>query len=214
MMWAGWFEMCPRDPFPVARPEGVRWAAFGAVLLGFGLAVGSLLQLRGVENIERLVTTGLYSKVRHPMYAGFILWIMGWAMYHGALISLVPGLAGIVSIFYWQRLEEASLELRYGETYRRYRAGTWLAQPHEKAMPRPHQNTSGPKAGCSWAPCAHMLRSGTRHETPLILSTNFLSGNESASSSESLPLSLFSHKPNTPLIKNKSYLSIHLPNTP
>ena len=126
MLWAGWFEMCPRDPFPVVAPEGVRWAAFGAVLLGFGLAVGSLLQLRGVENIERLVTTGLYSKIRHPMYAGFILWIMGWVMYHGAIISLVPGLAGIVSILYWQRLEEASLELRYGETYRRYRAGTWF----------------------------------------------------------------------------------------
>lgn len=126
MMWAGWFEMCPLDPFPVVPPAGVRWVAFGAVLLGFGLAVGSFLQLRGVENIDRLVSTGLYSKVRHPMYSGFILWIVGWVVYHGAVISLVPGIAGILSIFYWQRLEEASLESRYGETYRRYRTGTWF----------------------------------------------------------------------------------------
>ena len=126
MMWAGWFQICPLDPFPVVPPAGVRGVAFGLVLLGFVLAIGSFFQLRGLENIDRLVSTGLYSKVRHPMYAGFILWIIGWAVYHGATASFFPGLAGIVSILYWQRLEEASLILRYGETYQQYRTGTWF----------------------------------------------------------------------------------------
>jgi protein-S-isoprenylcysteine O-methyltransferase Ste14 len=52
------------------------------------------------------------------MYTGFILWILGWAVYHGAMISLVIGLAGIGSIFYWQRLEDGSLESRFGDAYR------------------------------------------------------------------------------------------------
>jgi protein-S-isoprenylcysteine O-methyltransferase Ste14 len=126
MMWAGWFEMCPLDPFHLIFPAGVRWTAFAAVLLGFVLAVGSFLQLRGVENIDRLVMSGLYSKVRHPMYTGFILWVSGWVVYHGAVASLLPGIAGILSILHWQRLEEKSLESRYGEAYGQYRTRTWF----------------------------------------------------------------------------------------
>jgi protein-S-isoprenylcysteine O-methyltransferase Ste14 len=59
------------------------------------LAVGALIQLRGVENIKHMVTAGLFRKIRHPMYTGFILWIFGWSVYHGALLSLAIGLFGV-----------------------------------------------------------------------------------------------------------------------
>jgi protein-S-isoprenylcysteine O-methyltransferase Ste14 len=125
LMWAGWFEMCPRDPWRKAFPSIVRWSGLGVVGLGFVLAVGSLIQLRGLENIDRLVSGGLFTKIRHPMYVGFILWILGWAMVHGALVSLIVGFAGIGSIIYWQKLEDASLEWRFGDDYREYRKNTW-----------------------------------------------------------------------------------------
>jgi protein-S-isoprenylcysteine O-methyltransferase Ste14 len=60
------------------------------------------------------------------MYTGFILWIVGWAVYHGAAVSLAAGLAALASILHWRRLEEADLEARYGEAYRAYRRGTWF----------------------------------------------------------------------------------------
>jgi protein-S-isoprenylcysteine O-methyltransferase Ste14 len=126
VMWATWFSMCPLDPFPLALPSSVRWVGLAVLIVGLGLSIGALLQLKGVENIDRLVTTGLFSKIRHPMYAGFILWILGWAIYHGALLSLVVGFVGIGNILYWRRLEEAELELRHGEDYRSYRKETWF----------------------------------------------------------------------------------------
>jgi protein-S-isoprenylcysteine O-methyltransferase Ste14 len=126
MMWAGWFEMCRLDPGQVTFPAIIRWIGMGGVVLGFLLAIGSVLQLKGLENIDRLVTNGLFSRVRHPMYAGFILWILGWAVYHGALISLVVGLSGIGSVLYWKKMEEASMEERFGEAYREYRESTWF----------------------------------------------------------------------------------------
>jgi protein-S-isoprenylcysteine O-methyltransferase Ste14 len=126
LMWIAWFGMGLRDPTRVPVPELLGWIGLGAVVLGALLAVGGMWQLRGVENIDHLETTGLFSKIRHPMYVGFILWILGWGTYQGALASLAIGCLGVISIMWWRHLEEGELEARYGEVYAQYRAETWL----------------------------------------------------------------------------------------
>ena len=126
LLWVSWFILCTLDPFRFALPDTVRWVGLGMLIMGLGLTIGGVVQLRGLENINHLVTTGLFSKLRHPMYTGFILWILGWAIYHGAVLSLVFGCVGIGNILYWRRLEEENLESWYGEDYRRYRQGTWF----------------------------------------------------------------------------------------
>jgi len=126
LMWASWFSLCPLDPFRFTLPNPVRWLGLGMWVIGLGLALGGFVQLRGLENIDHLVTTGLFSKFRHPMYTGFILWILGWAIYHGAVVSLVAGCVGIGNILYWRRLEEENLESWYGKDYLEYRQGTWF----------------------------------------------------------------------------------------
>jgi len=82
------FCLCWRAHF---FPGIVRWIGFAIFLAGLGLSIEAVIQLKGLENINHLVTTGLFSKIRHPMYDGFILWILGWAIYHGAVISLLVG---------------------------------------------------------------------------------------------------------------------------
>ena len=126
LLWVSWFSLCPLDPFRFALPGIVRWVGLGMLIMGLGLVLGGVVQLRGVENINHLVTTGLFSKLRHPMYTGFILWILGWALFHGAVVSLVIGFVGIANILYWRRIEEENLESWYGEDYRMYRQGTWF----------------------------------------------------------------------------------------
>jgi protein-S-isoprenylcysteine O-methyltransferase Ste14 len=126
LMWASWFNMCSLDPLQFSLPRIVRWFGFGAFLVGLGFSIGAVIQLRGLENINHLVTKGLFSKIRHPMYVGFILWIFGWAIYHGAAISLFVGFVAIVNILYWRTLEERELESNYGEVYLEYRKRTWF----------------------------------------------------------------------------------------
>ena len=124
-LWISWFAMGPLDPVPAILPLMVRWIGLTLVLVGVAIAVGALIQLKGLENIKSLRTTGLYVRLRHPMYTGFILWILGWAAYHGAIVSLCAGVAGIANILWWRRMEEEHLLRQFGEAYRQYRRQTW-----------------------------------------------------------------------------------------
>jgi len=124
LLWVSWFCMCPLDPLKLTLPETVGIIGLLLFALGWLLAVGALVQLKGLENIDHLITSGLFSLVRHPMYTGFILWILGWSLYHGAAASFLAGLVGIGNILYWRHLEDTRLESTYGEDYRRYRKRT------------------------------------------------------------------------------------------
>ncbi|PKN18247.1 MAG: hypothetical protein CVU71_12105 [Deltaproteobacteria bacterium HGW-Deltaproteobacteria-6] len=126
MMLASWPVMCSSDPIRLAVPGMLHIIGFGTWMIGLCLAVGALIQLRGVENIDHLVTTGIFYKLRHPMYLGFIFWITGWVIYSGALMTFVTGLVGIGNILVWRRLEEEKLSECYGDVYRKYRQTTWF----------------------------------------------------------------------------------------
>jgi protein-S-isoprenylcysteine O-methyltransferase Ste14 len=124
VLWISWFGMCPLDPLVVNVPNPIRIAGLILFLTGMVLAIGALVQLRGVENIDHLVTTGLFALTRHPMYLGFILWIIGWSLYHAAGASFIAGCVGIVNVLFWRHLEEDKLSANYGETYKQYQTKT------------------------------------------------------------------------------------------
>jgi protein-S-isoprenylcysteine O-methyltransferase Ste14 len=126
MLWASWFALCSMDPFRVDIPETMRWCGLGLLVAGMIVAFGALFQLRGLENIDHLVKTGLFARLRHPMYTGFMLWIVGWSIYHGAFVSLCVGLIGIANIVYWRHLEDSRLLAQYGDVYRQYQLKTWF----------------------------------------------------------------------------------------
>jgi len=126
LLWISWLNLCPLDPVHVELPGAVRWTGFALFIAGMILALGAVAQLRGVENIDHLVTTGIFKKLRHPMYVGFLSWILGWSIFHGAAAGLAIGTLGIVSIVWWRRLEEARLAVQFGDAYQLYRRSSWF----------------------------------------------------------------------------------------
>lgn len=126
LLLATWPAMCPNDPWRVVFPDPIRWLGLFAVITALILAVGGLWNLKGLENISHLVTTGVYRRIRHPMYVGFILWIIGWILFYGAIASLILGLGCIASILYWRQLEEDALISQFGNDYRIYQQETWF----------------------------------------------------------------------------------------
>ena len=75
---------------------------------------------------RQLVTTGLYRRIRHPIY------LFGCLAYFGALAALqispvlVIWMALAPIEIVRARREERVLESAYGEAYRSYRRATWF----------------------------------------------------------------------------------------
>ena len=102
-------------------------------LLVLGLSLGSALPER-VEldwSPKVLLTRGPYAISRHPMYLAEIgLWL-GWSILYGSVAVLLGCLLVCIGAGVLAPREELALELKFGETYRQYKAKVprWLGQP-------------------------------------------------------------------------------------
>ena len=76
-----------------------------------------------------LVRTGLYRRIRHPIYLGVLLLYLGLALQSGRLNALA-GLALAVAA-YWRKiaLEEQVLARRFGAAFEAWRKESWALVP-------------------------------------------------------------------------------------
>ncbi len=112
-----------RLPIPKATARAVGYPVFG---LGLGLMLLSLFALKEgvsgeIEPVTGLVTGGIYSRLRHPLYLSFAISMLAldllFASMLGILVTLFAFLPGMV----WRaRLEEQALARRFGEAWREY----------------------------------------------------------------------------------------------
>lgn len=124
ILWCSWFVLCSLDAYKLNIPEILRY--LGTILFCFGIII-FLLGLATIKTLESyegdLITKGIYSKIRHPMYLGFILWLIGFPIFLGALYSFILSFLFIGNVLFWRNLEEKELEERFS-TYKDYRKST------------------------------------------------------------------------------------------
>ncbi len=75
---------------------------------------------------RQLVTRGLYSKIRNPIYVFGSMVMAGWILVFGKPVWLLIFVLVIPSQIWRTGKESAVLEAAFGEEYRKYRAGTWF----------------------------------------------------------------------------------------
>ena len=75
---------------------------------------------------RQLVTRGLYSKIRNPIYVFGSMVMAGGILVFGKPVWLLIFLL-VIPLQIWRAgKESAVLEAAFGEEYRKYRAGTWF----------------------------------------------------------------------------------------
>jgi protein-S-isoprenylcysteine O-methyltransferase Ste14 len=79
-----------------------------------------------VPKATALVTRGIYSRIRNPIYIFGEIFLIGLALMvqHLALLLLLLVLVPVQVLR--ARREAAALEARFGDTYREYRKRTWF----------------------------------------------------------------------------------------
>jgi protein-S-isoprenylcysteine O-methyltransferase Ste14 len=69
---------------------------------------------------QRLLTEGIYSRIRHPRYVEVLLVIASLALIANNLASYVNWIIGIPSVLLIVRIEERELRDRFGAEYEAY----------------------------------------------------------------------------------------------
>lgn len=112
--------------FPFSAPQGTFWWLGFSVI---GVIVGLYtLQHNRLGNFAiypepldhaRLITSGPYHWIRHPMYLSLLLFMLGIAMYNGALFNQLSLLTLCLAVFGKMNKEEAYLRSHF-EGYTEY----------------------------------------------------------------------------------------------
>ena len=110
---------------PESRP--FQWTGVAIAIAGIAFAMwarfylgGNWSAIAGVKRDHSLVRSGPYSVVRHPIYSGIIVAMLGTALVSGALGCFV---ALPLTIVAWRRkslIEEGFMREQFGAEYQRY----------------------------------------------------------------------------------------------
>jgi protein-S-isoprenylcysteine O-methyltransferase Ste14 len=144
-MWAA-FALCTR-PWRVALVYHANWSWIaGLVLFTTGLSIHSQAlkhfsakQLGGVPELhranrdQRLITTGIRSRVRHPVYLAYLCEMLGLSIGTGLAVCWALTAFAIATGAAMIGAEDTELEKRFGEEYRAYRSAVPAVFPRMSA---------------------------------------------------------------------------------
>ena len=116
------------NAFFIARTPVVEWIGVGLTAAGLGVAVFARAMLGRnwsgtvtVKEGHQLIRRGPYALVRHPIYSGLALAMLGTAIFY-ARVGALGGFA--LALFAWRiksRAEETFMEQEFGAEYAEYK---------------------------------------------------------------------------------------------
>jgi protein-S-isoprenylcysteine O-methyltransferase Ste14 len=120
-----WFLTTWPGPWNMTRYIGTVLVAVGISFIAIArYQLGRSFSVKA--EAHKLVTTGLYSKIRNPIYVFGIVMIAGMILILGRPVGWLVLAAAIVGQTIRARREARVLEAAFGDAYREYRRKTWF----------------------------------------------------------------------------------------
>jgi len=86
-----------------------------------------------IRKNHKLVTNGIYKRIRHPMYLSFLLWAIGQTLLIPNWLAGPLGLIAFLPLYIFRvRREEQQLLEHFGDAYREYQMTTGRLLPKGK----------------------------------------------------------------------------------
>jgi protein-S-isoprenylcysteine O-methyltransferase Ste14 len=111
--------------------ETVRWLGVALAAVGGALRLWPVYALGhrfsgfvAIQPGHQLLTTGLYSVIRHPSYVGLLLISAGWSLAFRSIVGLLLTAATFVLLLRRIAAEERLLSQQFGADYEAWRART------------------------------------------------------------------------------------------
>lgn len=94
---------------------------------------------RSSHNNNRLVTTGIRARVRHPVYLAHLCEMLAWSIGTGLIVCWLLTAFAVVTGAVMIRMEDAELECRFGEVYAAYKLRVPAVLPSLRNVPPFHE---------------------------------------------------------------------------
>jgi len=110
---------------------GLMLATFGYLLIKLAFKEISLKSFLGFKPEQRaeLITTGIYARVRHPLYTATMLVVVGFVVFSPSLTNAVHAVCATIYIFIGAYYEEKKLTKLFGKRYEKYKKETPFILP-------------------------------------------------------------------------------------
>jgi len=83
--------------------------------------LGGLPEVLPNQREQRLVTTGIRSRVRHPVYLGHLCEMLAWSVGTGLLVCWLLTAFAVATGAVMIHMEDSELQRRFGDEFRNYR---------------------------------------------------------------------------------------------
>jgi methanethiol S-methyltransferase len=109
------------------------WGVFVLMRSFRAFNVRKFLGIHATEKeYDNLITSGMFAVIRHPVYLGTILLLIGFFMYTPTVSTLILVVSSILYIMVGIGLEEQKMIKHYGEEYKQYRKKVPMLIPKMK----------------------------------------------------------------------------------
>ncbi len=122
--WPSWLEW----RFISEQSMAARWIGLALTAAGIAFAIAARFWIGRnwsgrvtIKEQHQLIQNGPYAIVRHPIYSGFLLALLGTALVHGEIRSLIGLAVAALGWIFKLRTEEAFLSQQFGDAYRDYK---------------------------------------------------------------------------------------------